>query len=124
MRHRMAFQVNHPTNGELLALLEKRTGLAMTADAQLAAEHTSFGNARFQSISASSLMEQMLGKQSTQTAWMKTVEGYRLARAPLGQRALPWLVATALFLGIGLSLFWLQRRTDAFQKGIMPGQAE
>jgi hypothetical protein len=111
LRERMAFQVNHPTNSELLALIQKNTGLVMTADAVLAEEQTSFGSARFQNISAASLMEQMLGKQTTQTYWVKTDEGYRLARASIYLRWLPWLLAAALLGLISAALVWLHRKT-------------
>jgi hypothetical protein len=118
LRERMAFKVDHPTNGELLALLQKNTGAVITADAALATEQTSFGNARFQSISAASLMEQMLGKQSTRTYWLKTDEGYKLTRAPIYLRWLPWLLATTLLGMIAAALMWLQRKMREWPQNI------
>ncbi len=110
LRERMAFQVNRPTNAELLALLQKNTGLRMTADSSLTEERTSFGSARFQNISACSLMEQMVGKQSTKTWWEKTEEGYRLVRVPRLQRWLHWIIAAALFGLVSSALVWLYRK--------------
>ena len=53
----------------------------------------------------------MLGKQSTQTYWLKTDEGYKLTRAPIYLRWLPWLLAVALLGLIVAALVWLHRKT-------------
>jgi hypothetical protein len=122
LRPRMAFQVNHPSNAELLALIQKNTGLVMTADAALAEEQTSFGSARFQNISAASLMEQMLGKQATQTYWVKTDDGYRLARAPLLLRGLPWLLACTMLGLVAAALVWLHRKASEWPRTMPAGE--
>lgn len=118
LRERMAFQVNHPTNGELLIILQKNTGLHMTGDMELTAEQTSFGKARFQNISACSLMELMVGKQSMRTSWTKTEDGYRFIQAPLFQRWLPWFLAVALLGLVSAALAWLHRKTLEWSRNI------
>jgi hypothetical protein len=96
LAERLSFAANNPSNGELLAFLQKNTGVSMTAETDLAEQRPGFGSVEFQKVAAWLLMEQMVGQQAVHTSWVKTEQGYRFVRAPLWQGWLHWIVAAIL----------------------------
>jgi hypothetical protein len=110
LAERMTVQVNHPSNGELLAILQKNTRLVITADSALTEQRPSFGSALFHNIAAWTLMEQMVGEQAMRTSWVKTAKGYHLVPASLLYRLLHWVLAAVLFALISATLLWFRPR--------------